>query len=156
MGTGTIVRGTKISGSPASRAAVGKRCAIGIGAFGDEHQLLAALRVGHGHDRMLLVGPELRHEIFDGAKRHHLARDLREAFRAPLDRHEALGIELDDVAGVVPAVSRRLEHAWLFSAQVSEHHVRAVDEEPAARVDALDSLQPMFECPAAAGPRCPP
>ena len=156
FGTCTIVRGTKISGKSGLARRGRKRRAVGVGAFGDEHQLLAALRVGHGRrPRACSSGQTLRDEILDGAERHHLTRDLREALRAPLDRHESLGIDVDDVAGVVPAVSRRLEHAGLLGAQVAEHHVRAADEEPAAVVDALDCAPADARMPGSSRPTVP-
>ena len=50
----------------------------------------------------------------DGGERDHLAADLGEALGAALDGDEALLVDGDDVAGVVPAFRRRLEHAGIL------------------------------------------
>src|SRR6185436_16959874 len=40
---------------------------------------------------------------------------------------------------------RRLQHAGLFSAQISEHHVGSAHEQPTALTDAVDALETMLD-----------
>src|SRR5262249_51898349 len=54
---------------------------------------------------------------------------------------EALVVDGDNVAGVVPAFRRHFQHARFFGAQIAEHHVRAFDVKPPALVDALDLFE---------------
>ena len=48
----------------------------------------------------------------------------------------------DDVAGVVPAVLRALQHAGIFGAQIAEHHVGAAHEQAPALLDAGHRVEP--------------
>ncbi len=52
------------------------------------------------------------------------------------------GVDGDDVAGVVPALGRRLEHARVLGAEIAEHDVRPAHVEPAAVLDARHRLEP--------------
>src|SRR6202008_4784967 len=75
-------------------------------------------------------------------ERDHLAADLGEALGAALDGDEALRVDGHDVAGVVPALGRRLEYARIVSLEIAEHHVRPTHIEPPAFVDTRHRLEP--------------
>ncbi|MCY1464799.1 hypothetical protein D9M71_828680 [compost metagenome] len=78
-------------------------------------------------------------DLLDHFQRDHLAGQLGEALEAAADVQEAVGVELDDVAGGVPAGAagrRRLDDAGLVEQQVALHQVRSLHVQRAAVVDA--------------------
>src|SRR5262249_17249989 len=72
-----------------------------------------------------------RRQRLDRRERDHFAADLGEAPGAALDGEEALLVDGDDVAGVVPAFGRRFEHAGIFDLEIAGHHVRPPPLKPA-------------------------
>ena len=60
---------------------------------------------------MRVIGPQSRDQIFHASERHHFPRDLGKALGASLDGDEALLIDADNVAGIVPALRRRAPQA---------------------------------------------
>src|SRR3546814_4375199 len=87
------------------------------------HELLALARVGQRDHRMHLLRPQRAHQVLHRAQRDHLASDLGEALGAAEDADVAVGIDRDDVAGVVPAVLRPLQRARPVRPQIrSEEH----------------------------------
>src|SRR5262249_57351871 len=109
--------------------------------LGEQNEPLALARVGYGRDRGKRIRPQLRRQRPDRGKRDHFAADLGESPGAALDGDEALLVDGDDIAGVMPAFRRRLEHAWIFDLEIAEHHVRSAHVEAAAFPDSLDPLQ---------------
>ena len=81
-----------------------------------QDQAFALARIGKRHHRRLRRRPKLGHERLDGRERDHLAADLGETLGTAADRDEALLVDSDDVAGVVPAFRRRLDHAGVGGA----------------------------------------
>src|SRR5262249_44641228 len=61
-----------------------------------------------------------------------------------LDGDEPLFVDVDDVAGVVPAFGRRLEYTRPLGPKIAEHHVGPAQDQPAAFVHTLDFFEPGF------------
>ena len=76
----------------------------------DHDQTLLPLVVGHGgHGQGHLVDASGVHQgRLDAQMRHHLAGDLREPAEPTRDLEEAVGIQVAEVARVVPAVLQDL------------------------------------------------
>ena len=102
--------------------------------------------------RALRVGR--RRDPLGDRQRHHLAGDLGEALGAAGDRHKALVVDAHDVAGVVPALLGRLQHARRVGQQIAGHHVRPAQQQPAALVDARRPARAGARSAAAAGRPC--
>jgi hypothetical protein len=62
--------------------------AFGAGLLRDQHQLLALARIWDCRDGRRRAGPNFRRESFDSGKRDHLAADLGEPLRSPLDSYK--------------------------------------------------------------------
>ena len=112
--------------------------------LGHQDELLALARVRQADHGVQAVGPEAAGQGLDGGEGDHLAGDLGEALGPAEDPDVALGVDVDDVAGVVPALRRRLELPRLLGPEVAEHDVGAGDREPLPFRDAGDRLQPSF------------
>jgi hypothetical protein len=65
----------------------------GILLLSDQHQALAASRVGFGDDRRSKVGPQFGCQRLDRGEGDHLAADLGKALGAPFDRHKAVAVD---------------------------------------------------------------
>ena len=119
-------------------------------------RLLLLFLEGRGHLRNLhttglaLFG-ELLHKItwtdfgdtrsasfFHQLERNHFAGDFGEALDSALDFDEAVGVYVDDVAGVVPALAvgglRPFQNAWVRFAPVAQYSVRSGGAVPVREV----------------------
>jgi hypothetical protein len=88
-----------------------------------------------------MVGPEAGEEILDRSERHGFAGDLGESFGASLDGDEAVAVDRDDIARVIPAVRDRFDHAWILGPIVTKHDVGPTYEEPGPVLDAGHGLE---------------
>ena len=94
---------------------------------------------------MLGVGRGAQRDGFDRFQRYHFARYFGKALDPSEYAHKAIGVDLDHVAGVVPAVNRRLQHAGLVEQVIALHHVRAAHAEQAALGNARHRFQSGFQ-----------
>ena len=109
---------------------------------GDES--LALFSVRQRHHRHLAFLPVLRERpgqgILHRGETDHLAADLGEALDPAPDPEVAVGSDVDNVAGVVPA-AERLERRVGVGVEVTLHHVGAADEQAAGVRHAVDRLE---------------
>ena len=103
--------GTIRSIAPRVLAKASKSARVALAASVTKDQLLALARIRHADDGRHRTLPQFVGQRLDGGQRDHLAADLGEALGAAANGDEAAVIDGDDVAGVVPAVLQRLEHA---------------------------------------------
>ena len=103
---------------------------------GVQNDRLAALRVSARGGGVHQRGRSACRQFLHHFQRDHLAGNLGEAFHPAAYVQETFGVDLDDIAGAVPARaqfrSRRLQIARLFKAVITAHHVRAFDMQHAA------------------------
>ena len=90
------------------------------------------------------VRPQGGGDIFHHRQRHRFAADLGEALEAATDGDEAVVIDRHDVAGIVPAVPRRHDHARRIGLDIALHDVGAAHMKLAGAGDAFHRLQPRF------------
>jgi hypothetical protein len=122
-----------------------KALPIGVLVIGQQKHLLAFAFVGQADRHHRRSGPKLGGRLLDGAEGDHLSGDLGEPLGSSLDGDEATVVDLDDIAGVVPAVCRRLDAAGGLATIVSEHDVGALHPKPPTFIDAGDRLQAVFD-----------
>src|SRR5690606_24082813 len=89
-------------------------------------------------------GPDGAGHILDRGQGDHFAADLGEAFRPAENGDVALGVDVDDVAGVVPTVRQDLQIVRLAGGDIAFHHIGAAQEQAAADLDAFDRLDAVF------------
>ena len=94
---------------------------------------------------MLAIGEGLLQFCFHGGERNHFAGDLGEALGAAEDGDIAHVIDLDDVAGVIPATGRGFDNAGIIGAEITQHDIRTLDEQASAFLDAGHRLKPVFD-----------
>ncbi len=131
-------------GSPLDLGFAQYRRSIRILLRGQQHDTLALARVRQRHRHRNRLRPERGGDGFDRRERHHLARDLGKALGAAFDGDEAGGVDRHDIAGVVPAVRRRFEHAGILRAQIADHDIGTAHRQPPALVDARNGIEPVF------------
>src|SRR4029077_13877197 len=107
-----------------------------------EDNALALARIGSRYTAGERVRPQIGCERLDCGKRDHLTADLGEALRTPLDGDETVGVDGDDITGVVPTVRRTFKHSGVLRAQISEHYVGPTHIKPSASLDACDRFKP--------------
>ena len=117
--------------------------------FGDQHQLFAFLFIGQGDHRMQGITPELANGFFNRRERHHFTGDLGEAFGTATDMYVAFGIDVNNIAGVVPAFTqlthRRYKFAGLIMQQIPQHDVWSLYVQAATVVHAGHILKLVFD-----------
>ena len=82
--------------------------------------------------------------FFDHFERNHLACNLGEALDAPQNGHKAALIQINDVAGGIPARATRrwrLDYARVVVQQIAFHHVWPLDVQRTAALNARHGLQ---------------
>src|SRR6478609_10504314 len=109
-----------------------------------EDNALALARIGSRYTAGERVRPQIGCERLDCGKRDHLTADLGEALRTPLDGDETVGVDGDDITGVVPTVRRTFKHSGVLRAQISEHYVGPTYIKPSTSLDACDRFKPHF------------
>jgi len=85
--------------------------------------------------------PQRRHRLFNRRQADHFAGDLGEAAQPAQDGDVAVGVDRDDVAGVVPAAAAAGSRGAV-TLQIGPHQIGAGDPQPAAVLDAFHRLQP--------------
>ena len=109
----------------------------------DKPLALASVRKRGG--RRQRCRPALRRKLFYGCERNHFAANFGEPLRPALDGDKSRAIDRHDIAGVVPAVAHRLQHAGLIRLEVTEHDVWSAHKKAAAIGDTFDVLQVRFD-----------
>ena len=82
---------------------------FGAGMVGDQDQALALLAVRHGDCCVTMIGPDGAGHVLDRQQGDHFPSDLGEAFHSAKNGDVALVVDVDDVAGVMPAAFQRLD-----------------------------------------------
>ena len=110
---------------------------------GHGDKFLPFLRVGQRHHRhfafLAMLRERARQCVLHRREADHLATHLGKALGPAPDPEVAVGIDVDDVAGVVPA-AERLERRVGVGVEVALHDVRAADEKAAGIRHAVDRL----------------
>ena len=119
----------------------------GIG--GKQHGGLAAEILHVEHRRVMEIRRRFTGDMLNHVEGHHLAGDLGETLHAPGNRDQTVVIDIDDVAGVVPAFAdrglRRLDHPWILVAVIAQHQVGPAYMQHAAAVDAVHRFDAVFD-----------
>ena len=117
---------------------------VEIRASGDQNELFAALLIRQREQGVVETRKSLGQDCFDGGKGNHLTGYFGESLGAANNRDEAEIVDVDDVAGIVPAIGRRFENAGIVGAQIAEHHIGALYNETAALFDSLHRHEPVL------------
>jgi hypothetical protein len=105
----------------------GEGIGLGLGPGGNQYDALSLTGIRNGDGGVVGLRPDLAGGFLGDGKRHHLAADLGKPLETTDDAHEPFGIDLDDVTGIIPAVGRCPQSAWLGGIDVPQHHVAAAD-----------------------------
>src|SRR2546430_2519310 len=80
---------------------------------------------------MTYIRHDRRSQFFRCDQRYHLAADFSETFGTAQNANKTFLVYGNDIAGIIPFVLF-LNNSRLIGLQVTEHNVRAFDEQPSA------------------------
>jgi len=98
------------------------------------HKPLPALLIRHAGNRARPIAEDAKDRLFHFEVRHHFAGDLAETREAVRDGEKASVIQLCDIAGDVPAVTKNIGRA-LRLVEVSHHAIRSLHQQEALCAD---------------------
>src|SRR5215471_1748647 len=126
--------------------------AVETARLGDQDQLFPPPRARQRNHRVSSVWHRGLGNAFGGGERHHLTPELGEALHAAHDRGESVGIDGDNIPGVVPSLRRLFD---LSAEHVTDHHIGTAYKETPSLGDARYRVEAMFDQrqKAADGPR---
>ena len=83
---------------------------------------------------MHVIRPDGCGAILHHRQRHHLAANLRKPLHPAKDADEPVSVDVDDIAGIMPAINQLLDGAGVGRAKIAQHDVRPADmQAPALR-----------------------
>ena len=119
-----------------------KLLAVKVRFRGQQNQLFTAGLISQGDHGMAVLGPDIANHFFQGGQGHHFGANFGKAFGPTENGDKALIIDIDDIAGIVPAAIGWLQDARVIIFKIAHHDIGTTDKKPAALSAAGDWFEP--------------